>query len=266
MLAAFRSRMVKLAVGSRRYARLTFALAIALGLVCAQAWAAPPDKTGKPDKKEKFGPVTVRWDEATPGCTFSTTDDGKYQYGLWSGDIGIVLSVDARELQFIRERIEPILGVLLRVRYRGQEGVGLDTDGITMQFMKHFKIILNAIDPEAYDQKIQADADALDDETRRVLAKHPEEKEKRDARLQQYQKSVSELIEFVGKNSLQSVRLDTGNAEASGWVFFNTKNKWIGSWKAQEEFVLRVPLEGKVFEFPFRLPPKPGELLLRKRE
>jgi hypothetical protein len=77
---------------------------------------------------------------------------------------------------------------------------------------------------------------------------------------------VSELIEFLGKNNLRVVRLDPANAEAKGWVFFNTKNKWIGGWKAQEEFVLRVPLRGKIYEFPFKLPPKPGELLLRKRE
>jgi hypothetical protein len=60
--------------------------------------------------------------------------------------------------------------------------------------------------------------------------------------------------------------MDTANTSASGWVFFNTQNKWIGGWKAQEEFVLRVPLQGKIFEFPFKLPPKAGELLLRKRE
>src|SRR5208283_2765418 len=55
---------------------------------------------------------------------------------------------------------------------------------------------------------------------------------------------------------LRAAHLDRGNPEAVGWVFFNTDNKWLGGWKAQEEFVLRVPLEGKVFEFPFRLPPE----------
>jgi hypothetical protein len=218
------------------------------------------------NKSEKFGPVAVRWDEATPGCTFSTTDDGKYEYGLWSGDVGIILSVDAREVQIIHHRIEPIFGVFLQVRYRGASGLDIDADGITLQFMKHFKVVQSSLDPDDYTEKIQEDADALDDETRRMVAKHPKEKEQRDARLQEYQKSVSELMEFLGKNSLRSVHLDRGNPEASGWVFFNTKNKWIGNWKAQEEFVLRVPLEGKVFEFPFKLPPKAGELLLRKRE
>ena len=64
----------------------------------------------------------------------------------------------------------------------------------------------------------------------------------------------------VGKHN------DAGNQEAAGWVFFNTDNKWLGHWKTQEEFVLRLPLDGKIFEFPFKLPPKAGDLVLRKRE
>jgi hypothetical protein len=244
---------------TRRLALLAIALLLPF---CASALAWDISE----NKGETFGPVTVRWDESTPGCTFSTTDDGKYQYGLWSGDVGIILSVDAREVQIIRHRIEPIFGVFLRVRYRGKSGLDVNADGVTLQFMKHFKVVQSSLDTDDYTEKIQADADALDDEARRMIAKHPKEKEQREARLQDYEKSVSELIEFLGKNSLRSVHLDPGNSEASGWVFFNTKNKWIGNWKAQEEFVLRVPLEGKVFEFPFKLPPKSGELLLRKRE
>jgi len=43
----------------------------------------------------------MRWSEELPGCTFSRADDGMYRYGLWSGDVGIILAVDARELQII---------------------------------------------------------------------------------------------------------------------------------------------------------------------
>ncbi|MGD1021471.1 MAG: hypothetical protein ABR880_01730 [Candidatus Sulfotelmatobacter sp.] len=216
--------------------------------------------------KSKSAPPTLRWSETQPGCTFSTTEDGKYHYGLWSGDIGIVLTVDAREVQIIRHRIEPIFGVFLTVRYRGSGGLDVKPDEITLQFMKHFKIIQTSLDPEDYSEKIQADADALDDEARRAIEKHPDQKQAREARLQDYQKSVSELIEFMTKNSLSTAHLDPGKQEVSGWVFFNTANKWIGGWKTQEEFVLRLPMDGKVFEFPFKLPPKKGELLLRKRE
>jgi hypothetical protein len=214
----------------------------------------------------KSGPPVLRWDESQPGCTFSKTEDGKYSYATWSGDVGVIMAVDAREVQIIRHRIEPLFGVLLTIRYRGDAGMELATDGITLQFMKHFKIVLPAIDPDGYTEKIQTDANNLDDETRRILEKHPEKKETREAREQDYEKSITELIEFLAKHSLRPVRLDRAMPEAAGWVFFNTANKGLGGWKTQEEFVLRVPLDGKIFEFPFKLPPTPGELLLRKRD
>ncbi len=210
-------------------------------------------------------PLAVRWSEDQPGCTFSRGDDGKYSYGLWSKDVGIVLAVDAREVQIIRHRIEPIFGVLLTIRYRGTGSLDESPDGITLHFMKHFKVVQTALDPDAYSQKIQADADALDDETRRDIAKHPEQKQARQARLQEYQKSVNELIEFLATNSLRAAHLDHATPEARGWVFFDTDTKWLGGWKSQEEFVLSLPLAGQVFEFPFKLPPRPGELLLPKR-
>jgi hypothetical protein len=210
-------------------------------------------------------PLTVRWSEDQPGCTFSRGDDGKYSYGLWSGEVGIVVAVDAREVQIIHHRIEPIFGVLLTVRYRGSDSLDESPDGITLQFMKHFKVVQSALDPDDYGQKIQADADAFDDETRRDIAKHPDQKEARQARLQEYQKSVNELIEFLNTKSLRAAHLDRATPEVRGWVFFNTETKWLGGWKPQEEFVLRLPLAGKVFEFPFKLPPEPGELLLQKR-
>jgi hypothetical protein len=211
-------------------------------------------------------PTVIRWDEEHPGCTFSRTDDGKYRYGLWSGDIGITMAVDAREVQTLRHRIEPIFAVLLTIHYRGDQDLDLSPDPISLQFMKHFKVVQTSLDPDNYQQKVQADADALDHETAREIAKHPEQKDAREAKLRDFQKSVSELIEFLSQHSLQTSRLNKGNPEVSGWVYFNTDNKWLGSWKRQEEFVLRVPVAGKIFEFPFKLPPKEGELLLRKRE
>jgi hypothetical protein len=223
------------------------------------------DNTKDKDKSASR-PLIVRWSEGRPGCTFSRGDDGKYRYGLWSGDVGIVLAVDAREVQIIRHRIEPIFGVLLTIRYRGAGSLDAGPEKITLQFMKHFKVVQGSLDPDDYTQKIQADADALDDETRRTVEKHSEKRQALEARLQDYQKSVSELIEFLGRNSLRPTHLDRSNSEADGWVFFNTKNKWLGGWKSQEEFVLRVPLADKVFEFPFKLPPEKGELLLQKRE
>lgn len=211
-------------------------------------------------------PAIIRWSETQPGCTFSRGADGKYSYGLWAGDIGVIMAVDAREVQAIRRRIEPILGVLLTVRYRGNDSLDVASDGITLEFVNHFQVVQPALDPDSYSQKIQADAEAVDDETRRATKKHPEEKQLRIQGLQEYQEAANELIEFVNSNSLRAAHLDRATPEARGWVFFNTDTKWIGSWKSQEEFVLRFPLAGQIFEFPFKLPPEPGELLLRKRQ
>ena len=223
------------------------------------------DKVKDKDKRTP-PPLAVRWAEEQPGCTFSRGDDGKYRYGLWSADAGITLAVDAREVQVIHHRNWPIFGVLLTIRYRGADSLDASPDGITLQFMKHFKVVQTSLDPDGYSEKIQSDADAFDDETRRAVAKHPEKKQTLEARLQDYQKAANEMIEFLSRNSLRPARLDRANPEVSGWVFFNTNSKWLGGWKTQEEFVLRLPLAGKIFEFPFKLPPQQGELLLQKRE
>jgi len=222
--------------------------------------------TGKDNAKAAPQPLAVRWSEQQPGCTFSRGDDGKYRYGLWSGDVGVILAVDAREVQIIHHRNWHIFGILLTIRYRGASGLDANSEGITLQFMKHFKIVQPALDPDGYGDKIQADADAFDDETRREVGKHPERKEVLESRLQEYQKSADEMIEFLGRNSLRAAHLDRANPETSGWVFFDTENKWLGGWKAQEEFILRLPLADKIFEFPFKLPPEKGELLLQKRQ
>ncbi len=216
--------------------------------------------------KESSHPEVIRWSESLPGCTFSRGDDGKYSYGLWAGDIGVIVAVDARELQVLRHRIEPVLGVLLTLHYRGSSSLDATPDGVTLEFVNHFKVVQPVLDPDSFSHKIQSDADAMDDETRRAIKKHPEEKETRIEGLQEYQKSADELIEFLNSHSLRPLHLDRATSQGRGWVFFNTDNKWIGSWKSEEEFVLRFPLAGKIFEFPFKLPPAPGELLLRRRQ
>jgi len=43
---------------------------------------------GQDNDKTKAKLPTVRWSEQQPGCTFERGDDGKYRYGLWSGDVG----------------------------------------------------------------------------------------------------------------------------------------------------------------------------------
>jgi hypothetical protein len=136
----------------------------------------------------------------------------------------------------------------------------------SIEFVEHFHVIQTSLNPDDFSARIQADADEVDHQTAREIEKHPEQKEAKEAYLRNFQKDASELLEFLSKNSLRPTQLTPGNPEVSGWVFFNTSTKWIGSWKKQEEFIVRLPLDGKVFEFPFRLPPKEGELLLRQRE
>jgi len=215
--------------------------------------------------KDKSKIPAMRWDEQSPGCTFSRSDDGKFHYGLWSDDVGITLSVDSQELEKVRRRHEPFFAVMLQVRYRGRGTMEVGTDNISLEFVKHFETVQTSLDPDAFAEKVQTDADALDHETAREIDKHPEKNQEREAYMRAFQKDAAELLEFVSKNSLRPAHLDAGNPEISGWVLFDTNSKWINGWKKQEEFVLRVPIDGKVFEFPFSLPPKPGDIMLRKR-
>jgi hypothetical protein len=208
---------------------------------------------------------TVRWDEKTPGCSFTRGNDGKFRYGLSAGDVDVTAAVDAQELEKVHRRHEPFFGVLLTIRYRGQGSLDAATENISLEFVKHFHVKQPALDPDDFSAKVQADADALNDQTAREVAKHPERKEPKEALVRAFLKDATELQEFVGKNSLRPAHLLPGNEEARGWVLFSTNSKWISGWKKKEEFILRLPLAGEVFEFPFKLPPKPGETILRKR-
>jgi hypothetical protein len=236
-----------------------YSRATALALLSLTAVEALP-------KKDPVKPPTVRWEESQPGCTFSRSDDGKYRYGLWDGDVGVTLAVDSQEIEKVRRRSEPFFSVWLSVRYRGKDRIEVMPDKATLEFVTHFKVNQNALDPDNFSAQVQDDADQLDHETARDIEKHPELKETKEAYMRAFQKDSAELVEFVSKNSLRAANLDAGNPEVSGWVLFSTKNKWLGGWKRQEEFVLRWPVAGKIFEFPFKLPPNAGELVLRHRE
>jgi hypothetical protein len=73
------------------------------------------------------------------------------------------------------------------------------------------------------------------------------------------------MIEFLRTRSLQTVTLDGGHPDVSGWILFSTQSKWIDNLKKQEEFLLKVPVGGSVVEFPFSLPPSEGDFILRSR-
>jgi hypothetical protein len=230
-------------------------------LIVAPVLACPNLSTAK--TKSKI-PV-VRWDEQSPGCTFSRSDDGLYHYGMWSGDVGIIVSIDSQELEKVHRRHEPFFSTLLEVRYRRAGTLDFDTGNISLEFVKHYHVIQTSLDPDDFSQKIQDDADALDHETAREIEKHPEKKQEKEAFARTFQKESAELQEFVSKDSLRPAKLNAGNPSIRGWILFGVSSKWISGWKKPEELILRVPVDGKIFEFPFTLPPKPGEVILRKR-
>jgi hypothetical protein len=248
----------------RSHSRTSFCPAL-LAFALAWLFLSPIPTLGLPPTK-KPAPAVVRWDEGSPGCTFSRTPDGRYHYGLWSDDLGVTVAVDSQELEKVHRRHELFFGVSLTVKNRGAAGVDVSAENISLEFVKHFKVIQPSIDPKDFSQKVQNDADEFDRQTAREVQKHPEEKDAKQARVRAFQKDTAELLEFLANNTLKPSRLDSANRETTGWVLFSIDSRWIGAWKKQEEFILRVPIGGKIFEFPFKLPPKAGELLLRQRE
>lgn len=73
------------------------------------------------------------------------------------------------------------------------------------------------------------------------------------------------MAEFVNAHAMRSVVLTPAEPEVSGWIFFDTTNKWIGTLKKREELLLRVPFKERVFVFPFTLPPTQEDVILRRR-
>jgi hypothetical protein len=214
-----------------------------------------------PDKAQS----TLRWDEGQPGCTFSRDDDGKYRFGLWTADFGIILAVDYQELEKVRRRAQPIFALQLTIRFRGKDSLDVTPGGITLEFVKHSRDVHTSLDPDAFATKERVDTDALAAETEREVRKHPQKKEEKEAQMAVRRKDAADMIEFLNTRSLRSTKLDADHPEATGWVLFSTQSKWISDLEKQEEFVLRIPTKGRVVEFPFLLPASEGDLILRRR-
>ncbi|HEX4786770.1 MAG TPA: hypothetical protein VH350_20690 [Candidatus Sulfotelmatobacter sp.] len=224
----------------------------------APGWADP--------SHEKTKLPTVRWEEGRPGCTLTRRDDGRYYYALSDKDLVLTVAIDSQELQLVRHRHVPFFAALLTLRYKGQAPLDVEVENISLEFVKHFQMVQTALDPDALSQQVQNDAEELDHQTAREVSRHPEQKDAKEAYMRAFLKDSAELQEFLGKNSLRPAELGPDKLETSGWVLFGTESKWIGAWKKPEELILRVPLEGQIFEFPFTLPPKAGEVILRKRQ
>ena len=234
------------------------------GCVAMLALLSLPNTAGAVWKDKKQQP-TLRWTEGQPGCTFSRGDDGKYRYSLWTPDYGVIVAVDSQELEKVHRRVEPFFGVELTLHYRGQGSLEVPPGGATLEFVRHFNVVQHSLGPEGFAQKTQNDADERDHQAQREIEKHPERKEEREKFLQTYQKEVDEFLDFLTKRAMRGVTLGPANSEVKGWVLFSVDSKWIGGWKKPEEFILRLPLAGRVLEFPFSLPATQGDLILRKR-
>jgi len=120
----------------------TNALLFAL-LIVSAAWANPFGQ----DPAQAVS--NLRWEEGRPGCTFSRDDDGKYRYGFWSGDFGVVLAVDSQELEKVRRRAQPIFALLLTVHYRGKDSLDVVPGKIALEFVKHYHDVQSTLDPDS---------------------------------------------------------------------------------------------------------------------
>jgi hypothetical protein len=215
--------------------------------------------------QKPIAPSKLRWSASLPGATISITPDGKYIYALRSGDKNIAVTIDSQEPEKSRRRHAAVFSAHILIRNLGERYWKASFAGIRLEFVKHFHVIQPALDPADLSQQLQASADELDHQTAVERLGPPTKGRVDEAYLRAYQKETSEFIEFVSRNSLQETVLDAGNPQAEGWVYFSTRNKWLSKWKPQETFILRLPLDGVVYEFPFSLPPRPGEATLRQR-
>ena len=210
---------------------------------------------------------TLRWTAGTANCTFREGEDGRSYYGLSSGDFEVTLAVDRQELEKIPHRTaDPMLGVFLTFHYKGSQQFEVQQNRFSLEFTKHFQIVQRSIDPDYLLKTLEGNVGDLTDEVERhQVKKHPEQKEQKETELQARLKDYTEMMDFISTRALRPMTLDGSNSSASGWVFFGTRNKWIGPWRRPEQFVLRLPVENLMVEFPFALPPEPGKVILRHR-
>ncbi|MCU1272557.1 MAG: hypothetical protein JWN74_3851 [Acidobacteriaceae bacterium] len=208
----------------------------------------------------------VRWAPNAPNCTLRQGDDGRIYYGISSADFEVILAVDRQELEKIPHRAAPMLGVLLTFRYKGAGQLDVQQGRFALEFVKHFQVVKTSLDPDDMLQHLQQNVDDLTDEVERhEVRKHPEQKERKESELQARLKDYTEMMDFVSTQALHPAVLNPANSSATGWVFFGIKDRWIGPWRKPEQFILRLPVENLIVEFPFSLPPQTGGVELRRR-
>lgn len=210
--------------------------------------------------------ASLRWAEGAPGSTIRRSQDGRTYYTLATADFDLTLAIDNQELEKIKHRTIPMLGVLLSVNYKGRDPFAFLPSLSTLEFSKHFQVVQKALDPDSTLRLLQQDMDEVTDEiTRHQLRKHPELKDAKESELQQRLKDYTEMMDFLSTSTLRNTGLDASKSAASGWIFFSTQNRWIGRWRQPEQFVFRIPVGKTMVEIPFELPPRGGKIELRPR-
>ena len=212
-------------------------------------------------------PVTaIRWADGAPNCSFEERADGRSYYGFTFAAYDIMVAVDRQELEKIPHRATPMLGVYVSFHYRGTGQLDVEQHHFALEFVKHFQVVKESLDPDDMLERLEHNVNDLTDEIERhQLKHHPEQRAEKETELQARLKDYTEMMDFISTRALRATTLDASNSSASGWVFFPVKDKWIGPWRKPEEFILRLPVEGRQLEFPFALPPKAGKVELRHR-
>lgn len=210
--------------------------------------------------------ASLRWSDGAPGCTIRRSEDGRTYYKLATTEFDLTLAVDNQELEKIRHRTVPMIGILISFTYKGNAPLVLQPSQSTLEFTKHFQVVQRALDTNSTLQVLQQDMDELTDEvTHHEVRKHPELKDAKEAELQQRLKDYTEMMDFLSTSTVRDSGFDASKAQASGWVFFSTHSRWIGPWRRPEQFVFRIPVGKALVEMPFELPPKGGKIELRPR-
>jgi hypothetical protein len=238
----------------RAFAYSTALLLLLLGIPCSAASGT----------KQNERPA-IRWREGDPQCTLVKSADGLYHYSLAYETLTITVTLDGQELEKTRRTLNHVFRVLLTYRNNGTVPVEISPRNISLELVNHFGVRLMSLDPDDFAYQIQDDSDELVHQSERELKNHPERKSLIEAKLREHEKVVTEWLEYLSTKALQDLQLNTGQPEVTGMVFFSTKTKWKGDWKKEENFVLRVPAQKMVFEFPFTLPPRGEGPTLRER-
>jgi len=204
--------------------------------------------------KTKAPVTTLRWQSGTPGCEFREAGQSNL-YTFVTDEMVVALTVDSRELTQSQKRAGRVVGVLLSVEDKTSSPLLVKQSDASLEFVGHSQWRFGSWDADNLANHIQNQTDDLMHQTDKDLEKRPGKVEKNEDRLREQQKLVSEMVDFLSTQGLRDTTLDAAHPKISGWVFFPSRGKWVGSWKKREEFVFRIPVGGWMVEFPFILPP-----------